>query len=442
MNNADISTSCTESIQPGEDKGFTERNYLANTQNSPVLAEKLFQLDAEIKGWWDADLHTASEEDVKNDAEGTLLFLPCPYISGGGGEKSFPEMYGWDVFFVNLALLIHGRLDIVRNHLINQMYMIEQYGMVLNGNRAFYLTRSQPPLHPETIRRYAERTPALDLIKNGYPLFEKEYGEYWGAEHHSTPIGLTTNNDLGDKSLRPELAAEAESGLDFCAMFDGDIRQCVPLITNCVLVSYARNLSWMAEQLGRQDEAQSWKQETQRRISLIRKYCWNEEDGFFLEYNYVRGEQINVWSICAYWTMWAGIATQQQAERLVSHLHRFERDGGIAITDKSYPSPHPEFAFLQWGYPTGWPPIQMMVVESLHKYGYHNDARRIAKKFLALVVDQYGRTGKLWEKYNILDCNVHLPFERYELPPMHGWTSGSVVFLSRYLDENPYIVES
>lgn len=351
-----------------------------------------------------------------------------------GSEKSFPEMYGWDTFFVNMALMIHERFDLVRNHLLNQIYMIENYKMVLNGNRTFFLTRVQPPFHPETLRRLARHTFVQDIIEKGYPAFKKEYREYWTADHHSTPIGLATNHDLGNPYLRPELGAEAETGYDFCAMFDGDARQCVPIITNCVLVKYTQSLAWMAQQLGYYDESQYWEDETEHRKSLIRQYCWNEEEGFFFEYNYARREQIKIWSICAFWTIWADVATKEQAEHIVSHLARFECDGGLTVTDENYPSIHPEFTFLQWGYPTGWPPMQMMVVETLAKCGYHNDAERIAEKYLSLVKDQFERTGKLWEKYNVVKCNLDIPCERYEIQPMHGWSSAAVVYLMHYLD--------
>ena len=151
----------------------------------------------------------------------------------------------------------------------------------------------------------------------------------------------------------------------------------------------------------------------------------------FFEYNYILKKHITVWSLNAFWTMWAGIATSEQAAALVRHLPKFLFAHGLAMTDCDYPSPHPEFDWLQWGYPAGWPPFHVMVAEALLKYGYVEEARSVASRFLGLQLAVYQRTGKLWEKYNVVHGTLHFPQERYEVPPLHGWSSASVVLLGR-----------
>lgn len=430
------------------------------------------KLDETIRSWWDDDLKTAHEEDIRNDEAKTLLYLPFPYSSAAGSERAFPEMYGWDTHFINLGLLAHGRLENVRWHILNQLSMIERYGMVLNGNRTYYLTRAQPPLLPDSIWRYFLATkkraqkpettqeqklaqklekepeqnpeqeqeikqphPDLDLLFTAYPLLKKEYTHYWNGEHHSTPTGLATNRDLGDPNLRAELAAEAETGLDFNALFGGDVRNCVPLQTNCILVQYARVLANIADALNRPDEARAWKAEADRRALKIRALCWNEDEGFFFEYDTVRGEQLPVWSLCAYWTIWAGVATYKQADRLVGQLERFEAAHGLTFTDKAYSSPHPEFQHLQWSYPAGWPPMHIMVVQALQKYNYEAAAQRIAEKYLRLMLELYEQTGKLWEKYNVVEGTTEIPVERAENVPFHGWTSSAAVLFGQLIFE-------
>ena len=110
-------------------------------------------LDTAIVSWWDGDVHTANEEDVRLDTEQTLLYLPHPYTTPGGSQKAFPEIYGWDTYYINCALLEHSRFDLVHNNIRNQLFQIDRYGMTLNGNRSWYLTRSQPPLWTEGCRR-------------------------------------------------------------------------------------------------------------------------------------------------------------------------------------------------------------------------------------------------------------------------------------------------
>jgi alpha,alpha-trehalase len=75
----------------------------------------------------------------------------------------------------------------------------------------------------------------------------------------------------------------------------------------------------------------------------------------------------------------------------------------------------------------------MIVIDALNKYGYINEAQRIARNYLNLMLQQYRLTGKLWEKYNVVEGNLTFPKERYSVPPFHGWTSAAVVVLGEYL---------
>lgn len=408
-------------------------NHIPASEN--LLSRERWQvLDRAIQTWWDGDLHTAHEQDLINDASRTLLFLPSLYSSAGGSEAIFPEMYAWDTYFINLGLLAHGRTDIVRHHILNYLFAIQRWGFMPNGNRTYYLTRSQTPVFHDSIWRYYQATGERDILYLAYPYLKQEYTAYWNAPHHQTPTGLATNCDLGDPGIDARLAAIAETGLDFTALFGPDVRQCNPLITNCALVRYARTLAALAQELGVQDEAEQWRAEAERRGQLIQQYCWNEEQGFFFDYNVVEQRQQPFWSLCAYWTLWAGVATQEQAAKLVSHLHKFEHQHGLSFTDQLYPSPLEQFTWVQWGYPSGWPPMHIITVAGLADYGYSADARRIAEKYVALMVQLYEQNGFLYEKYNVVDGNVDLPFERqHETPPFHGWSSAAAVVLGRYL---------
>ena len=394
-------------------------------------------LDFTVQSWWDGDTKTAQEADIRADDKGTLLFLPYRYSTAGGSETVFPEMYGWDTYFINRGLLLHNRTDLVRNHLANHLFMLERYGKVLNGNRNYYLTRSQTPLLSDGLYHYVQTLNApeddLPLLMQAYSLLAQEYKGYWNAEHHATPVGLSTARDLGDPNLRVELASEAETGLDFCALFDGDVRNCTPLIINCALVRCAQVLGWLADLLRRPEEGESWREAAEVKAGRIRELCWDERAGFFLEYDFVRRERLPYLSLCAYWTLWADVATPEQAEKLVANLKRFEQPYGLAFTDRVYPSPHLEFQNLQWQYPVGWPPLHIIVADGLWAYGFRDEASRVAKTFLRGIVTEFARTGKLWEKYNVVTGTHEVPLERYPTPPHHGWTSAAVAVLGNYL---------
>ncbi|NLP10857.1 hypothetical protein GX408_10730, partial [bacterium] len=129
----------------------------------------------------------------------------------------------------------------------------------------------------------------------------------------------------------------------------------------------------------------------------------------------------------------ADIATPQQVDRLVAQLPRFEYDHGLVQTVEKYPSPHSEFVHLQWDYPSGWPTFQILICEALISKGYSEIARRIAQKYLRLQLDLYQSTGKLWEKYNVIEGNLNLPVERYPAVPLHGWSCTSIAYLGRLL---------
>ena len=410
-------------------------------------------LDDLIRAGWDADMRTAHERDIcergvdwtwtetiskisgvtpePRDNSETLLFLPFPFRPGAG-KGAFPEMFAWDTYFVNLGLLAHGRYDLVRGMLLNQLYMIMRYGRVLNGNRTYFTTRSQPPLHADAIWRYYEATGDRDLLMLSYPLLCHEFRGHWLDRDHSTPTGLATHNDTKDPYLRPELAAEAESGLDFCPMFEGDIRKCVPVALNCQLVRYCQVLELIARRLGLTKEAAEWASAAASRAQRIRDLCWDEGEGFFFEFDFVEGRQIPVWSLCAYWTVWAGVSNEDQTRRLAAHLPRFTQERGLTVTDKLYPSPHPEFRTLQWAYPYCWPPLMMMVVEALSRSAASTLVRAVGMRYLGWVVRCHQETGNVWEKYLAVP-DAAQSSERYHTVSFYGWSSASVVHIGKFL---------
>lgn len=391
-----------------------------------------------IRSWWKADLHTAREAAIRGDGAETLLYLPFPYSSAGGSEAAYPEMYGWDTYFIIRAMLDYGLTDVVREHILNQLFMIERYGFVLNGNRTYYLGRSQPPLHADMILRYIDATGDENLALRAYPLLRTEMLEYWGAEHHMSPIGLHTNCDIltrgpTDEWLSPELAAEAETGLDFSAIFEGDVRKFVPLITNCAIIRYLEVLEILASRL-HLPEAEQWGTMRNERCDQVRACCWDEAAGFFFEYNFAEQRRGEAWSLCGFLPLWAGFATEHEAARVVEHLPRFQQPYGLAQTDRHLPSPHPKLPNVQWNYPAGWPPFQVLVSESLRAYGFTDEARACDIAWLHGCHGLFERTGYLYEKYNVVENTNRVPMERSDMaPPFHGWSSASCLLAGRAL---------
>ena len=86
----------------------------------------------------------------------------------------------------------------------------------------------------------------------------------------------------------------------------------------------------------------------------------------------------------------------------------------------------------QWDFPNGWANLQYIAIAGLENYGYHSDARRIAKKYVEATVGNFNTTGNLWEKYNVTDGTIKV-INEYEMPTMMGWTAGVFVYSVDFL---------
>src|SRR5262249_44808880 len=124
-----------------------------------------------------------------------LLYLPRPYVVPGG---RFNEMYGWDSYFIQMGLLRDGELDLAKDMADNFLYEIREYGKILNANRTYYLTRSQPPFLTEMLLGVYRRTLDRKWLEAALPAIDKYY-RYWTSPPHLTPqTGLSRYFDLGE----------------------------------------------------------------------------------------------------------------------------------------------------------------------------------------------------------------------------------------------------
>lgn len=428
-----LSMAAAGSLAVATGAAHADSSSVFSPDSSDELCPRWKKLDDTIRTWWDGDLHQADEKAIREDPKKTLLFLPFPYSSGGGSQAAFPEIYGWDTQFINVALLAHGRPDIVRWHILNQLSMIDRFGKVLNGNRTFYIGRGQPPLLPWSVENYLAAEPDdEELAVRAYPSLVREYTGYWNAPGHATTIGLSTCRDSGSSDgLSAAEDAECETGLDFTPIFAGDVRRCVPLHINTALVHYAQVLGSLAERFGWHQKAAAWRQQADERAQRIHQYCWDNQEGFFFEYDYVAQKRLPCYSLNGFWPLWAGIASKEQAQRVVHNLKMFDRPYGLTFTDRDYPNPHPDYPALEWAYPEAWPPQQIIVAMALQHYGYQQQAREVSRRYIANVVTTWEQTGLTWERYNGVSGGHKVPFERADPAPLHGFSSAAAVVVGR-----------
>lgn len=400
--------------------------------------EKIWRaLDDEIRTWWDKDVVDAERAVT---ATPDAFALPRPYVAGAapGSPSWYLTMFNWDAHFINLALLVHERPDIIDDHLENFLWMIDKIGFVPNGNQTGLTTRSQPPLYVESFWvRLRERGDRF-AIERAYAGFTKEYEGYWLAEHHATPTGLVTHHDLGDPNLEPRLAAEAETGLDFTTQFEGDVTKTNPVLINSALVVFARILAEMATELGDHEAALKRTAEADRRAALIRELCWSEERGLFMDYRFDEQRHVDTAGASAYFALWAGVATPEQASRSADSLPLLLEPYGLATTEAPSPDADPTryalpYEDLQWTHPANWPPLSVIAVQGLDRYGLDEAAAAVSRAQLRTILETYEESGQLFEKYNAVDGGIELPNGRYGTIPLHGWTSAAVVLLGRRL---------
>ena len=112
-------------------------------------------------------IHHEGELSPDEIATPGLLYLPHRYVVPGG---RFNEMYGWDSYFILLGELADGRLDLARGTVENFFYEIDHYGSILNANRTYYLTSSQPPFLSSMVMAVfdAERAHDASARERGY----------------------------------------------------------------------------------------------------------------------------------------------------------------------------------------------------------------------------------------------------------------------------------
>jgi len=141
-----------------------------------------------------------------------LLYLPNKYVVPGG---RFNEMYGWDSYFIVLGLIADHREELAKGMVDNFFFEIEHYGAVLNANRTYFLTRSQPPFLTSMIRAvyedpasFPDKASRIAWLETGYTRATKDYETWMRPEHQAGRTGLARYYDFGEGPV-PEMADDS-----------------------------------------------------------------------------------------------------------------------------------------------------------------------------------------------------------------------------------------
>lgn len=415
----------------------------------------------------------------------SLLQLPHAYLVPGG---RFREIYYWDSYFTMLGLVAERHAPLVRDMVENFAYLIDTYGHVPNGNRIYYLSRSQPPVFALMVE-LAQQRGVLDAV-DFLPQLRKEHA-FWmaGAEGLAEgqasrrvvrlPGGVLLNRYWDERDTPREeswiedvttaqscerdpaevyrhIRAACESGWDFSTRWlrspkPEDERRSrehvraataptlasicttdiVPVDLNALLYKLETKIAALSDQSGDAVAAASFAARAEARKSAMTALFWDDTDNAYFDYDWCFDRRRDCLTAACVTPLFVGAAEAGHAQALATTVaNRMLAPGGLSTTECA--------SDQQWDRPNGWAALQWMAVRGFVDYGCGELARTISQRWLATVAALYEREGKLVEKY-ALRCVEHDDTRgghggEYPLQDGFGWTNGVTAAL---LSEHP-----
>jgi alpha,alpha-trehalase len=454
--------------QPGFNLAAFVHQYFVTPQHTvkPYVSDPNQDVVGHIDTLWDV---LRRDPDASASPWSSLLPLPDPYIVPGG---RFDEIYYWDSYFIMLGLEQSGRHDLVVDELKNFATLINRYGHIPNGNRTYYLSRSQPPFFAQMVALVAEKDGEKTYLQY-LPELQQEY-TYWMEGSSQLPAGhayrhlvrladgtllnrywderdvprdesyledvttaqQTPQRDSAD--LWRNLRAGGETGWDFSSRWFADgknlasiqVTSLVPVDLNCLLYQLERTLAHAYRLKGDVTRAENLEQRAKERADAIRRVLWDPRLQAFSDLHFIHHQLTHRLTAATAYPLYAGVADKQQAHAVAQALQRgLLRPGGLATTQVR--------SGQQWDEPNGWAPLQYIAATGLRRYGEAALAQTIATRWIRTNVAYYQHTGKLVEKYDVDASTVGVSAGggEYPLQDGFGWTNGVLrVLLALYPD--------
>lgn len=451
-----------EDAQKSKDTSFHLKDFIFENFKVPVatnvkLPEKTASLKKHLEELWP----TLTRKADVTEKYSSLLPLPEAYVVPGG---RFREIYYWDSYFTMQGLAVSNRYDLIENMLDNFKYLIGTYGHIPNGNRTYYLSRSQPPYFALMVDLLYEKM-GDRVYKKYFSAMQKEYA-WWmdgesnvkNSEAHRRVVKLRNGTVLNryfddkkapreesylqdvqsesgyqgkDKMAYTNLRAGAESGWDFSSRWFADTMHLttiettdiLPVDLNCLLFAYENILSKAAKSQHFQNIANMYQKKASERKAAILTYFWNDNQHYFFDYQFKNKSTTDKWSLAGVLPLFTGIAATEQAGYVKDYIQqKFLKDGGLVTTVYH--------TGQQWDAPNGWAPLQFLAVKGLLSYHYDTLAKNIAERWMSVNENVYANTGKMLEKYNVED--IHLPSGGGEYPTQDGFGWSNGVYLKFY----------
>jgi alpha,alpha-trehalase len=372
------------------------------------------------------------------EANASRIPLPGQYIVPGG---RFSEIYYWDSYFTMLGLQTQGKYDLIRDMVSNFGFLIDSLGFIPNGNRNYYLSRSQPPFYSlmvKLLEQHDNQAPSTFL-----PMLRKEY-DFWmhgaGQLQHvvSMPDGTVLNRYYDRQPQpRPEaykedlhvakqserdprvvythIRAAAESGWDFSSRWFADGKnlttihttEIIPVDLNCLMYHLELMIARGLMQTGEKEEAERFARLADARKRAILTFCWDADKQYFFDYDFVKGARTPHQSLAGVFPLFFELVSPDIAEKV---------SAGVVTTLQQ--------TGQQWDSPNGWAPLQWVTYQGLKNYNHLELATEIRKRWIRQNIRVYASTGKMMEKYNVMDTTLVAGGGEYPNQDGFGWTNG------------------
>jgi alpha,alpha-trehalase len=442
--------------------GFNLKHFVADNFVIPAPPGNSFKTDisAGIRKHIDTLWQILSRKGDTAPKYSSLLPLPYNFIIPGG---RFREIYYWDSYFTMLGLQESHKTQLIRGLVNNFAYLIDKYGFIPNGTRTYYLTRSQPPFfalmvdllakddgnavltkyQPELIKEYKFWMRGAGSLQSGQAAFNtvkmpggEILNRYW--DELNLPREESFKKDVEDAKLTMQapgdfyrnIRAAAESGWDFSTRwFDesgnlASIRttDIVPVDLNCLLYHLELTIARSYQLQGNYRGYLQYNAKASARKKAILKYCWDNNKGWFMDYDWKLNHTTPNLTLAGVFPLEFGIATPQEADKETAVLKaKFLKPGGLVTTLNR--------SGQQWDSPNAWAPLQYMAVKGLINYHKKALATAIAKSWIKTNISVFNATGKLMEKYNVVNTHTKAGGGEYPLQDGFGWTNGVLLNL-------------
>jgi alpha,alpha-trehalase len=379
----------------------------------------------------------------------SLLPLPAPYVVPGG---RFREIYYWDSYFTMLGLRQSGRGDLVADMARDFAYLIDTYGHIPNGTRSYYLSRSQPPFFFEMAALAGRGVRYLPQLRREYAFWMEGAERLAAGGAHRRVVALPDGSILNryfddrdtprDESYREDtelartsgreasqvfrdIRAAAESGWDFSSRWfaDGhsrstiDTTEIIPVDLNSLLLGLENAIHEGCAQQSDQACVDEFRHRAAARRRAIDRYLWDESAGAYLDYRWTKARRVPGISAATLYPLFVSAASPPQAAAVTRTVSRTLMQAGGLVTTMVHTGE-------QWDAPNGWAPLQWIAVSGLRHYGERKLAAQIACRWLHSVARVYAESGKLVEKYDVIDTHRAGGGGEYPLQDGFGWTNG------------------